>query len=173
MLTPTLIDRLETKILETIERAQQVFGREFHFPKIIYKDMGTTAGRAQYGTNTVWFSPTLFSQNVETYLARTVPHEIAHLVTDALYPFAKRHHGPEWKRVMQLLGVQDITRCHNYDVTSVANRRTGIRFLYACNCAGKQFEITTLIHKRIQGGQKRMCRKCKTLRFTGSYLTPY
>ena len=92
---------------------------------------------------------------------QTIPHEVAHLVARDLYGTCNRSHGPQWQRVMQVLGkVPD--RCHNMNVApaKVITRPHA----YECNCSTHM--ITKLLHKRILAGQNRVCNKCKTkLRF--------
>ena len=161
--------RLETVVLNTYLKAQQVYGRTFVLPAISYRDMGRTAGKAFYYENRIVFSPTLYTENVETFLNRTVPHEIAHLITHVLYPHATMHHGDEWRSVMLKLEVKDIGRCHKYNTASTA--RTMKRYVYSCNCPGKTFKLSATLHNRIQGGEKRYCLRCKTLTFTGNFVT--
>ncbi len=161
MLTNELVRRLEDKVLEAYQRAQEVYGRAFEIANIEWRDMGRTAGRAYYGENKVVYSPTLYAQNVETFLARTCPHEVAHLVTNKLFPFAKQAHGPEWRGVMKALGVQDITRCHSYDTSSTARARYQTRvFNYACAC--REMKISARRHGRIVRGEANYtCNYCR------------
>lgn len=160
-----LVERLETKLLETYLRAQEVYRRNFELPKIEFGDMGRVAGKAFFQLNKVKFSPTLFAENVETFLARTVPHEAAHLITWTVYPNARQHHGPEWRSVMSKLGVTDIGRCHSYDVSSVANVRPR-PFAYKCGC--NVYKLTSNIHNKIVKGQRRVCGRCsQTVVFAG------
>lgn len=166
MISPLLISRLEDKVLETYEKAQHIYGRNFAVPNIVVKDIGTKGGTASYLTQTLTFSETLYKENVEHFLASTVPHEVAHLITRAMYPRCTPH-GWEWKSVMRALGVEP-NRCHSYNVASVAR---GVRYVYSCNC-DKEFLIGRAVHQKIQGGQKRYCRKCKTLSYTGKVETP-
>lgn len=113
------------KLKATYTLAKEVYGREFVFPRVFYKDMGRTAGRAYYVLNCITFSETLLSENKEVFLGRTVPHEAAHLICHVMYPHAMQHHGPEWRSVMFALGVKDSTRCHAYDTSSVARKGAG------------------------------------------------
>lgn len=126
MLDCQLISSLESKVLETYLRAEQIWNRSFQLPTIEFKNLGRTAGKAFYAQNKIIYSPVLFTENVDRFLNRTVPHEIAHLITKVLYPNAKQHHGPEWRYVMQKLGIEDNTRCHSYDISSVSRRNTKI-----------------------------------------------
>ena len=48
----------------------------------------------------------------DTYIADTVIHEVAHVITAYLYPRRKQEHGKEWKLVMMQLGSKP-NRFHN------------------------------------------------------------
>jgi SprT protein len=95
---------------------------------------------------------------VETFLNRTCPHEVAHLVTFQV--FGERGHGPKWKQVMQALNVQDDSRCHSYDTSSVARTYTVRRWHY--NCACKTHTVSTTVHNRILRGARYTCKRCGT-----------
>jgi len=164
MISPELRHKLETKILETLEVAERVYDRPFDIPNIEYRDMGRVAGKAFLHQNKVVYSPTLFHENQERFLNRTVPHEIAHLVTHRVYPFAKQAHGPEWRSVMNRLGVSDSSRCHSYDTSSVAKPRAkrSKNNLVICGCVKKH--VTDTIYRRMLNGLKYKCGNCsKTL----------
>ena len=154
-----LVERLETVVLNTYLKAQEVYRRNFTLPTITFGDMGKVSGMAYLQSNKLKFSPTLFVQNVETFLSNTVPHEVAHLVTWQVYPNSKQGHGPEWRSVMSQLGVENISRCHSYDVSTVASVLPR-PFVYKCNC--QSHKLTSIIHRRITAGQKRRCKRCMT-----------
>ncbi len=167
-LTPEQIKQLEDKVLETYLKAESIFSRAFPLASVSFKDMGRTAGRARYIDNSIKYSPTLYKENESVFIARTVPHEIAHLITHLVFPHAKQAHGPEWRSVMQKLGVTDNSRCHSYDTSST--KRSRDRFVYRCDCEISHW-ITAHKHKKMQIGIKFTCRKCKkTIDFTGRVL---
>ena len=167
MLEKHLITQVEDKVLETLLTAQRVFGRTFELPKVEFKDMGRTAGKAYYHDNKIVLSPTLLEENQDTFIERTVIHECGHLINRHVFPFAKQSHGPEWRSVMRRLGSEDVSRCHSYDTSSVAQSRD--KWLYTCGC-GKRFEFGAARHRRAQSGQYR-CGKCKSpCVYTGGVL---
>jgi len=159
-LSPRLQKLLEDKVLETLERAQRAFNITLDIPKIEYRDMSGTAGMAYPTLWKVVYAITLFEQNEERFLNRTVPHEIAHLVTHKIYPKAKQAHGPEWRYVMHVLGVTDNSRCHSYDTSSVKKRRSPRakpNRVY-CGC-GSKF-VTDTIYRRMIEGRGYRCTTC-------------
>lgn len=159
MISPRLQTLAEDKILATLEKAQRVFNQSFEIPDVSFKDMGRVAGKAIY-PNKIILGITLFEQNLERFLARTVPHEVAHLVTHKLFPKAKQAHGPEWRMVMAKLGVVDNSRCHSYDISAVSNKRQSrVKDCRVyCGCPEKFVTITLL--RRMRKGTKYTCRAC-------------
>ena len=151
--------KVESKILETLILAQEIYNREFEIPAIGYRDIGRVAGLAWLRENRVEFSKTLLLENADKFIARTVPHEIAHLICFKLYPGASGH-GREWKSIMSRLGLEP-SRCHSYDTSSVSNTRPR-PFVYVCRCVGHEFKLTRNIHNKILLGQVRTCCKCHT-----------
>ncbi len=71
----------------------------------------TTAGLAYSLAHRVEFCAQLMWEHTEQFIRDTIPHEVAHIVTDMQYPGA-RSHGPEWRSVMKTLSGIEATRCH-------------------------------------------------------------
>ncbi len=144
------------KLDECLARASRAFNCVFPVPTLEWKDMGRLAGYATYATHNIKLSPTLFGQNPEKFLNVTVPHELAHLLTKILYPKAKQHHGPEFRKVCRALGMTDVSTYHQYDVSSVAR---GQVFRYVCSC--RKFQFGKVRHERAQKGRGYTCLRCK------------
>jgi SprT protein len=126
--------------------------------RIQYRSIGRgIAGTASYATSTLTFDPFYIEQNPKAYMARTVPHEVAHLLTRMLYPEAKQHHGPEWRAIMKRLGAE-ATTYHSYDTTNAPGRHARDH-VYKCAC--RQFNLTKKMHNSIQNGNSRRCLSCK------------
>lgn len=63
------------------------------------------AALASFRVKTLWFNQMyLTPKNLEIYVSEVIPHEVAHLVSDFVYPNAKYAHGKEWKEVCTELG---------------------------------------------------------------------
>ena len=118
-----LEQRVLARLRELYAKAEAIYGRAFVFPSLDFKDMGRTAGRAYFLENKIRLSPTLLTDNVETFFSRTIPHEVAHLVSFKVFPHMSRYHGREWARVMKELGATDIKRTHSYDTSKVSRKR--------------------------------------------------
>ncbi|MCO5761185.1 MAG: hypothetical protein EP309_01855 [Gammaproteobacteria bacterium] len=108
------------------------------------------------GTWMVRYNPLLLERHGEDFLARTVPHEVAHIIAFHHHGCHIRPHGPEWRAIMHLLGLPP-TRCHDYDVSGLETRRLE-HFPYRCGCG--QHLLSSIRHHRIQRGQRYLCRAC-------------
>ena len=109
-------------------------------------------------------------QNFETFLRRTVPHEVAHLIVFAMQDmderwYNERGHGKYWRHVMRKLGVSDISRGHSY--AGVKTARKVKRFIYECANCGETFKYSTRAHNLNQsrlketGNNRYCCNHCK------------
>ncbi len=104
------------------------------------------------------FNPWLFAKYPEDSWENTIPHEVAHYITDCLYGIkAIRPHGKEWAAVMRRLGAEPIVRA-NYDLSGIPVRRMT---QYAYRCACREISLTAYRHKKVQSGlQRYRCRDC-------------
>lgn len=150
-----------------LRKAEGIYNRKWDMPVISLKLKGAVAGRAWGKKWFLKFNYDLFVMNQEDFLKRTVPHELAHILVYELYKKISSSsfvygkvtpHGNHWKRVMMDLGVDDITRCHEYDVSKVINRRKRVH-IYTCDC--REHQITNIIHNRMMNGRTYHCKKCK------------
>ena len=102
---------------------------------------------------------TLFMQNFDAFLKRTVAHEYAHAI--AYRNFWKqgisiRPHGKEWKAIMHQMKV-DSSRCHSYKTTPARKQK---KFDYTCGC--QTFQVGTQVHTKVMNGHKYRCKLCKS-----------
>lgn len=157
--TAAIKARVEKKLKDGIALAEKKYGQTFAMPKVTYDLRGRTAGTANYRTGHIRLNAVLLMENVEDFLDRTVPHELAHLITDKVYPeahdfagltitrrgirrVARDVHGPRWQSVCLVLGMTDITRCHQYDVTnSKVVKSNGRTIEWKCAC-GEVLKLT-------------------------------
>lgn len=174
--------QVETKLREGIATIQKHYGCKLDMPTILYTKGGGTAGVANYCNWTVNYNPVLLIENTDEFLARTVPHELAHLACDKIYPEAhqsnndnyreayagdgtgyrfhptrfrraKRElHGSHWQEIMHVIGVKDVSRCHSYDVTNVKRKKA--RYQYKCAGCATVVSCGPKIHKQLQRDPK-------------------
>jgi SprT protein len=146
-----------TTMRHYLDKAYERYGRQFKMPSINFNLRGRTAGKAFYYDNEVRLNLVLFRENVEGFKARTIPHELAHLITHVLYPNAKPH-GREWKSVMRSLG-GPTTRCHSFDTSNSEVRSVRRRFTVRCDC--RTYQFTSIRYNRMRSGERSYsCRQC-------------
>jgi SprT protein len=148
--------KVEARIEECYQIAESHFGCKFIRPTLTYNVRGQVAGRAGVWQNVIKLNPVLLNHYQDEFIARTVGHEIAHIVADTHFN-QSCNHGRLWKFVMRLFG-QEASRCHDYDLRLCSTRKT---FTYACNCM--EHHITSNRHNKIvRKGATYTCRKCDT-----------
>ena len=146
---------------EYIDQAGSLFGRSFDPIEITFDIRGKTAGmyRVANGKRLIRYNPFLFAKYFEDNLANTVPHEVAHYITDVLFGLKNiRPHGAEWKNIMACFGAEPTRTC-TYNMDGIPTRQFRI-FSYKCECSVHQ--LTSRRHNQIQLRRKTyICRKCR------------
>lgn len=146
-----------------LRQAEDLFGRQFDPIPVFFDLTGRAAGMYVSGARgkRIRLNPYIFAKFFEDNLKTTVPHEVAHYVSDILYGLRHiRPHGAEWQQIMHGLGVTPRRTC-NYDLEGVPVRRHR-RFPYHCGCSSHM--LTSRRHNKITGGFVRYsCRKCGDL----------
>lgn len=156
-LTQEIVDRATEKFNLVYTAAELAYGRTFIRPYLRFDLRGTRGGVACHSINTIRINPVLLAENVEQMIENTIPHEIAHFITHALFPYATSH-GWQWRSVMARLGVKEITRCHSMDVSNAQVRHVK-KITYYCACG--EHSLSLIRHKRIVLGKKSYrCLKC-------------
>ena len=150
-----------TATREYIQRAEQLFEREFPLPRVSFDMSGRIAGmfRVRRQQREIRYNPYLFGKYFDDNLVNTVPHEVAHYLVSELYGWHNvRPHGVEWKAVMRRLGAEPTVTCR-YDLSGVPQRLQR-RFNYSCHCT--THALSAVRHNRVQGGQGHYtCRQCR------------
>ena len=144
-----------------VRRAAELYGRAFAPIEVCFDLRGTAAGmyRVRRGARHIRYNPWIFARYFDDSLAVTVPHEVAHYVTDCLYGLSRvRPHGAEWRAVMRALGASARVT-GRYDLSGLPLRRQR-RFVYRCACSSHQ--LSTVRHNRVQRGEAvYLCRRCR------------
>jgi SprT protein len=141
-------------------RAGELCRRDFASIPVSFDLTGRSAGmyRVRNGRRSIRYNAYLFAKYFEDNLAVTVPHEVAHYVTDMLHGLHRvRPHGKEWQAIMRALGVEP-RACGDYDLSGVPVRRQR-RFTYVCSCTTHR--LTTQRHNKVHRGEAiYRCRCC-------------
>lgn len=143
-----------------IQSASEYYERPFSGIPVLFDLTGRAAGmyRVKAGQRVIRYNPYVFSKYFDDNFNETIPHEVAHYVTDMLYGLKKiRPHGSEWKSVMRVFGA-GTKRTVNYDLTGLPVR-THRKFIYFCGC--QNYELTSRRHNKIlRGTGHYLCRNC-------------
>ena len=150
------------RALEVFELYNSLLPRDTINPRLITIDFtlrSRTAGSACWEKRRLNFNLILAADNLDEFLAQTVPHEIAHLYQTKIYPDSKPH-GNEWKRVMRLGGFNPI-RTHSYKTETP--KRSVRTYPYTCACKNLIHHLGARRHaSAVNGTRFYRCRICHT-----------
>jgi predicted SprT family Zn-dependent metalloprotease len=167
---------LEEKMMECLLTFENHYKVAMPIPQIIVERMGRIFGKASQYPLSVRINQDLCNaQYWDTQLNDTLPHEIAHLVAavvyrqkcSPMYIYDRKSgwgHGILWKECMGILGLE-AKRCGHIDNEtreSISLRKVKRGFVYGCPNCQKTFDLTIVLHNRIQQGSHRICSRCKT-----------
>jgi SprT protein len=149
--------------LNYITLAGQIYNKSFSAIPITFDLRGKCAGMYQRKgrERRIRFNPWLFAKYYKHSNEQTVPHEVAHYITDCLWRFRRvKPHGKEWQSVMQTFGVEPKVT-GSFDLTGIPTKQCQ-RFSYSCGC--KINQISLIRHRRVQSGQAEYrCKDCRQL----------
>ncbi len=136
------------------------FGRPFGEVPVLFNLRGKTSGmyRVRGERREIRYNPWIFALHYEESLTVTVPHEVAHYLTDRVYGLRNiRPHGREWKALMAVFGA-DPSVTSSYSLAGIPQRRV-TTYTYHCRCGSHQ--LGPQRHRRILGGRSLYrCRRC-------------
>lgn len=155
-----MISLLKQHVIERITflitKAQPKTSYQIIFPKIKYVSRGMYAGKADPRTNTVTFNSVLMNDNPHTFVAMTVAHELAHLITNQAYGVQEFDHGPKWRKLMELFEA-DPRVTHQYDVSKLIN----VKRQWACAC--QTHYVSSHVARQLRAGAQYICHLCNTV----------
>ena len=142
-----------------LARARLITGCKIPDIPVLLNLSGSAAGQYQGGSRPcIRYNPVIAAQAFADFIARTVPHEVAHYAVDKSFPGRRlKPHGAEWQSIMLAFGLEPSV-CHSYDLSRVPLRRQR-RYTYICDCREHQLSATR--HNRIQRrGTSYLCNQC-------------
>jgi len=144
-----------------LELAKQCFKKQFAEITVDFDLKGKCAGMYQRNTQgrRIRYNPYLMAKYFTHSLEQTVPHEVAHYITDCLWPFRRvKPHGKEWRLVMEAFGVEPKVT-GSFDLTGIPVKQYQ-KFAYSCSC--KTHQLSAIRHRRQSSGMANYyCRACK------------
>jgi len=156
--------KITARVEECFKQAEWFYGQKFLRPSSVKFTLGgTTAGKAYYDSpnGKLNFNLVLAHENLDEFHDEVAPHEVAHLISVALYGVANgKGHGVNWKGVMSQCFRLDPSQYHDMDVAE-AKKSVGVATLkYQCACT--VHNLSKIRHNRIiNTGVKYTCKKCK------------
>lgn len=96
-------NQIRSKVRRTINKANKIWNLTLPYPTVEFFERGMWAGWAHSPSNTIAFNEQIASINGSDF-SPIVIHEVAHLVTDKMFPKARRSHGKEFFVVDRALG---------------------------------------------------------------------
>lgn len=163
---PEIKAAFEAKLVECLAKCQPHHHETLPTPKLIFKNIGGPGGRNLYNpvmkNSVITINPAYFQKpgGYEEQLNITLPHELAHHVTDFIHGVGRhiKDHGWQWARTMGWLGLPAV-RCHRMDSEGIVQRHER-PYSYKCGC-GTPHLLTARLHLRIQrDGRTRICKRC-------------
>ncbi len=155
-----LQEQVITETNHFIKSAEDYYSHRLPEIPVLFDLTGKAAGmyRVKAGQRVIRYNPYVFSKYYDDNFSETIPHEVAHYVTDVLFNLKRiRPHGNEWKSVMQVFGVA-ANRTANYDLSGLPVRHYQ-KFVYHCGC--QNYELTSRRHNKIlRGNGHYFCRDC-------------
>ena len=144
-----------------IHRAEAIYGRRFTTIPVTFDLSGSTAGmyKVNIKQRSIRYNPYIFSKYFDDNLAVTIPHEVAHYITDQVFGLRQiRPHGREWRALMAEFDA-DPSVTGRYDLEGIPLRRQQ-RHAYVCSCSS--YQLSSCRRNKIMRGTARYyCRNCK------------
>jgi SprT protein len=105
------------------------------------------------------YNPYIFSKYFEDNFNTTIPHEVAHYISDIVYGLKNiRPHGKEWKKIMQAFGA-DASVTATYDLSGIPLKKQTY-FTYQCDC--REHQLSSIRHNKIKEHRYQyFCNVCK------------
>ena len=157
MLTLSQKSEIYTRVDHFVAIANEEYHRELEGPHVRFDKRGSCGGTADSNLNELNFNAKLMLENWDEYINQIIPHEVAHLVKNAVYGTSRkgammRSHGGYWAYIMRVFGVNP-DRTHDMDVGNVAQPKR--KFLYECPCCKTEFILSSVKHNKLVRGTKR------------------
>ncbi|HEX19918.1 MAG TPA: metallopeptidase (SprT family) [Acidiferrobacteraceae bacterium] len=140
----------------------ELYKKTFGTIDIRFDLKGRAAGMYQVKNreHRIRYNPYIFAKYFEENLTETVPHEVAHYITDMIYGIRNiRPHGKEWQALMQHFGA-NTRRTFSYDLSDIPQRQYQ-QHRYRCHC--QTHTLSSIRHNKIlRGTMQYFCKKCGT-----------
>lgn len=141
-----------------LQQAAMIYHCQFDPVTIKFDLTGRSAGMYVRKENQymIRYNAYIFAKYFEENLSTTVPHEVAHYITDMMFKSVYPH-GKEWRQIMYSFNTDPKRTC-DYDLEGI-QIKTQKRHGYHCKCMTHQLSSTR--HNKIQRGKAcYFCQQC-------------
>jgi SprT protein len=172
VILPLSLEQQQLVIAQTrfyIRQAGKVYDFRDSPPMIRFNLKGRAAGmyRVRHDSKQLFrqqhreirYNTYLFSKYFEDNFTTTIPHEVAHYISDLVYGMKNiRPHGKEWREIMRFFGA-DASVTANYDLSGIPLKQQNY-FTYRCAC--REHQLSSIRHNRItRYHYQYLCNHCK------------
>jgi len=174
VISPLSIEQQQLVVHQTrsyIQQAAELFNLKDKTVEICFNLKGRSAGmyRVRYGKGLIFsrqqreirYNPYIFSKFFDDNFSTTIPHEVAHYITDIIYGLKNiKPHGKEWKAVMHTFNA-DASVTADYDLSGIPLKKLSV-FTYRCDC--REHQLSSIRHNKINKRRYRYyCNYCKKM----------
>jgi len=136
----------------------------------LFNRKSKTAGYVEPSlNNVVHLNARLFARNVDYFLNVTIPHEVSHIIADAICDKAKRkerHHGKTWQSVMKNVFNLKPETYHNLNTRGIGIKTK--KYKYICSC--RKHILSAQAHAKIKK-EKDCFYRCSYCKKTLTFLS--
>ena len=170
---PPLSTEQQQQVIEQthiyIEQAVDLFNIKNKVVEINFKLKGRSAGMYRVSRHSSWhfskvkreirYNSFIFSKYYDDNVSITIPHEVAHYISDILYGLKNiKPHGKEWKAIMQAFGANAAVTA-DYDLSGIPLKKQSLH-TYQCHC--RDHQLSAIRHNKIKKRHYRYyCNFCK------------
>lgn len=165
---------VKAEVMMAVEIARSKFPeRGIPMPKIEFSNrMTTCAGKCRMesggkaGYTVIFSMPIMRDNDINRFANETVYHEVAHMVDHIIY--GGWGHGNTFFHALHTIleRPRSYGRCHSFKV-----KRRGTRHNYHCPDCGSTVTVSSVIHGKIQRGQRRWHKGCHSpLKYIGEKI---
>ena len=152
-----------------IGQAVDLFNIKNKTVEISFNLKGRSAGMYRVSRHKGWhftqakreirYNSFIFSKYFDDNFNTTIPHEVAHYISDMLYGLKNiKPHGKEWKAIMQTFGANAAVTA-DYDLSGIPLKKQSL-YTYQCSC--REHQLSAIRHNKIkQRRYKYYCNNCK------------
>ena len=170
---PPLSSEQQQQIIEQthvyIEQAVDLFNIKNKDIEINFDLRGRSAGMYRVSRQKGWhfvqlkreirYNSFIFSKYFDDNFSTTIPHEVAHYISDILYGLKNiKPHGNEWKTIMHAFGANAAVTA-DYDLSGIPLKKQSL-YTYHCQC--REHQLSAIRHNKIKKRRyKYYCKNCK------------